>query len=205
HEVGHRRGVDGTTGAGSHDDRNLGDDPRGADVALEDPAVSVQGGNALLDPGPAGVLEPDHGGTHFQGHVHQLADLVGDGRAQAASEHREVLGVDEDGAAVDGAVAGDDGVPEGALVLDSEALGLVADEKVEFVERPLVEQRVQSLARGQLPQLMLAIDGPLAAGVEALFSQLAELFDTRFGSHTDTLDSRGGGVDTPYSVTEVEE
>jgi BirA family biotin operon repressor/biotin-[acetyl-CoA-carboxylase] ligase len=59
----------------------------------------------------------------------------------------------------------------------------VFDEHVEFDERPLVYERVHSLASGQLAGLVLLVDGALAPCVLVLFAQLAELFYSFFGAH----------------------
>ena len=103
-------------------------------VALEDPPIPVERGDPFLDARSTRVLETDHRGSGVEGHVEHLADLVGDDLAQAAAENGEVLGEDEDGPAIDGAVTGDDGVAERAFVLDAEPRRLVPDELIDFLE-----------------------------------------------------------------------
>ena len=105
--------------------------------------------------------------------------------AEAAAEDGEVLGEDEDGPAVDGAPSGHDRIAGGPLVLDAEPDRLVADEHVDLLERALVEQELDSFASGQLAQVVLAVDRPLAAGVQRLFAQHPQIFDPLFRSHLD--------------------
>ena len=111
-EVGEGGRVDGAAGAGAEDCRNLGNDARGKDVALENLGVAGQGVDALLDAGAARVVEADDGSAHLHGHVHNLADFQGHGLGQRAAEDGEVLGEDVDETAFDCAVTGDDAVAE---------------------------------------------------------------------------------------------
>ena len=183
HEVGDRRRIDRPPCTWPHDHRYLWDHPRGSDVSLEDPPVPVQRGHSLLDAGPARVLEPDHRDPHLEGHVHDLADLVRYRPAQAPAEHREVLGEDEHGPPVDGAPSGYHRVAGRAGLLDAKAARLVADEHVDLFERALVEQQLDPLAGGQLPLLVLTGYGSLAACVQRLVAQAAQLLDPLLGAH----------------------
>ncbi len=142
-----------------------------------------------MDAGAAGVVEPHQRGADLHRHVHDLADLVAHRPTQAASEHREVLGEDEHGAAVDLAEAGHDCVAPRALVLDAEAARVVADQHVDLLERALVEQQLDPLPGGELALFVLPVDGALAPGVECLLAQPPELLDTLLGPHDAPLDS----------------
>ena len=88
---------------------------------------------------------PDRGGE-----VHHLAHLLRHHLAEAAAEDGEVLGEDEDGAAVDRAVAGDDGVAPGPFRRQPNSPAVVPDEGVELLEGAGVEQFVEPLAGGHL-------------------------------------------------------
>ena len=90
--------------------------------------------------------------------------FCGMGLRQRAAEHGEVLGEDEDRAAVDRAPAGDDAVA-GDLASSSmpKSVAAMLDEHVEFLERALVEQQLDALARGQLAAGVLRLDALLAA------------------------------------------
>ena len=81
---------------------------------------------------------------------------------------------DEDLAAVDRAPAGDDAVGVGALE-QAAVVGPVAGEHVELVERAVVEQVLDALAGEHLALGVLALDGPLGAGVERLLLALGQL------------------------------
>ena len=110
HEVGDGGGVDGAAGARPHDHADLRDHAGRAHVALEDVAVAGERRRALLDPRAAGVVDRDERRARAIGEVHHLADLLRHDLAHGPAEHREVLASDEDLAAVDRAVAGDDAV-----------------------------------------------------------------------------------------------
>ena len=82
---------------------------------------------------------------------------------ERAAEHGEVLGEHEHGAAVDRAPAGDHAVAGDLGLLHAEVDGAVLDEHVELLERALVEQQLDALARGELAALVLRLDARLAA------------------------------------------
>jgi hypothetical protein len=82
---------------------------------------------------------------------------------QRAAEHGEVFGEYKSLAAVDGAPAGDDAVAGHFRLLHAEFGGAVLDEHVELLERALVEQKLDALARGELAARMLRLDALLAA------------------------------------------
>ena len=174
-EVGHRRRVDGAAGAGAHDQADLRDHAGALDVADEDVAVGAERDDALLDPGAAGVVDADHRRPDLGGEVHHLAHLLRHHLAEAAAEDGEVLGEDEDGAAVDRAVAGDDGVAPGPFLLHLEVVGAVADEGVELLEGAGVEQLLDPLARGHLALRVLLLDRLLGGRVDRRLAQLAQV------------------------------
>ena len=157
-EVRHRRRVDRAAGARPEDDGDLRHDAGGQHVAQEDLGIPAQRRHALLDPRPAGVVEPDDRRADLHREVHDLADLLGVRLRQRSAEHREVLREDEDQASVDGAVAGDDAVAEEVLAIQPELRRAVGDECVELDERSGVEEEVEALARGELAPGVLALD-----------------------------------------------
>ena len=69
---------------------------------------------------PPESLMPMTGQPVFMRQVHDLDDLLAEDLAERPAEHREVLGEHADLAAVDRAVAGDDAVAVGAVVLEAE-------------------------------------------------------------------------------------
>ena len=96
---------------------------------------------------------------------------------QGAAEHGEILGEDIDGAAVDGAPAGDDPVAGDLLVGHAELVGAMFDEHVELLEAALVQQEVDPLPGGQLALGVLRGDAALAAaqlGLSATAGQFIE-------------------------------
>src|SRR5207244_12221587 len=80
-----------------------------------------------------------------------------------AAEHGEVLGKHKPGAAVDRAPAGDHAITGDLRLLHAELARAMLDEHVELLERALVHQELDALARGELAALMLRLDARLAA------------------------------------------
>ena len=165
-EVGDGGGVDGSAGAGAEDGGDLRDDSAGEGVAEEDVGVAGEGDDAFLDAGAAGVVEADDGGADAEGGVHDLDDLGGVGLGERAAEDGEVLGEDEDDAALDAAVAGDEAVAGDSLVGHAEVGGSVGYEFVGLFEGAFVEEEVDALAGGELAGFGLA---GAALGASALF------------------------------------
>jgi hypothetical protein len=58
----------------------------------------------------------------------------------------------------------------------------VADEHVELLEGSLVQKQLHALTRGELAQVVLAVDGALVGRLECLLTQLAEAIDAVFGA-----------------------
>ena len=183
-EVGERGGVDVPAGGGAHDQRDLRDDAGGQDVAVEDLAVQAERDDALLDAGAGAVVDADQRAAGLDRQLLHLDDLLAVHLAQAAAEHGGVLAEDAHVAAVDGAVAGDDAVAEGPLLIEAEVGAAVSGQRVEFDERALVEQRVDPLARGQL-----------ALGVDLLDGGLADRMQRLLGTPAQIRQLAGGGVD----------
>ena len=164
-EVGDGGGVDGAAGARAHDERDLRDDARGADVAEEDLAVEAERDDALLDAGAAGVVEADDGAADLHREVHDLDDLLAEDLAEGAAEDGEVLGEDRHLATVDHAVAGDDAVAVGPVLVLAEVVAAVPGVLVHLDEGALVEEHLDALAGGLLAARVLLLDGALGPGV----------------------------------------
>ena len=176
-EIGHRRRVDVAAGARPHDHGNLRNDARGDDVALEHFAVAAERRHALLDAGAAGIEQADDRRARAHRHVLDLDDLLRVRLRQRAAEHGEVLGEDEDAAAIDGAPAGDHAVAGDLGVFHAEVVGAVLDEHVELLEGVLVHQELDALARGQFAALVLRLDAPHPAAAACAVAALFELVD----------------------------
>src|ERR1700704_5340937 len=82
---------------------------------------------------------------------------------QRTAEHGKILGEHKSLAAVDGTPAGDDAVAGNLVLLHAEFGRAVLDEHVEFLERALVEQKLDALPRGQFPAGVLRLDAFFAA------------------------------------------
>ena len=69
---------------------------------------------------PPESLRPTTGAPTFMASIHHLADLLGVGLGERAAKDREVLREDEDAAAVNEAVTGDDAVAGVELFVEPE-------------------------------------------------------------------------------------
>ena len=88
--------------------------------------------------------------------VHDFDDLGGVGLRERAAEDGEVLGKDEDQAAFDAAVAGDEAVAENDLLVHAEVGAAVGDELVGLLEGAFVEEELDALAGGHLALFVFA-------------------------------------------------
>ena len=149
-EIGHRRRIDVAARAGAHDQRDLRDDAGGQHIALEHFAIAAERRHALLDARAASVEQADDRCAILQRHILHLGDFLRVRLAKRTSEHREILGEDEDGAAIHRAPAGDHAVAGDFGLLHAEIGAAMFDEHVEFLERSVVEQQFDAFARGQL-------------------------------------------------------
>src|SRR6185437_4553765 len=127
----------------------------GEDVALEDIGIAGERGDAFLDAGAAAVVEADDRGADLHRLIHDLADLLGMGLGERAAEDGEILAEDEDEAAVDRAIAGDDAIARYLLLGHAEIRRAMLDEHVPFLEAAGIEQHVEPLARRQLALAVL--------------------------------------------------
>ncbi len=149
-EVRHGRGVDRAPGGGSHDGGNLGDDAASDGVPVENLPIGAQRIHALLDAGPAGVVEPHKRHPGLQGQVHDLADLLAVHLPQRPGPGREVLGKGEHRPAVHLAEAGDHPVRRDLHLLHAKIDAPVLHKDIGLPEGPRVEEQVQTLPGGEL-------------------------------------------------------
>ena len=168
-EVGDGRRIDGAAGAGAEDQRDLRHHARVEHVAQEDVGVAGQRIDPFLDARPARVVDADERRADLGRHLHDLDDLLGVGLGQRAAEDGEVLGKDEDQPALDGAVAGDDAVGQGLVLLHVEIVAAVGDEHVEFLEAAGVEDLFDPFPGRVFAFFVLAGDAFLAAGQAGFF------------------------------------
>ncbi len=160
-----------------------GTTPAGHDVALEDLGITGQRSHAFLDAGAAAVVYADHRRPVLHRHVHDLADLLGMGFAERAAEDGEILAEDIDHASVDRAPAGHHAVARWPVRLHPEIGAAVRHEHVELLERALVEQQLDPLARGQLALAVLCGDPPVAAAHARRFAPVLKLLKNILHGH----------------------
>jgi hypothetical protein len=111
--------------------------------------------------------------------------------AKRPAEASEVFCENHDVPAIDRSPAGDDRIAERTLVFDSKTLALVPDEGVDFLERTLVDQKLDALARRQLASVVLTIDGPLIVSLLRLCAQTSEFLNLVFCGHRSSGIGRG--------------
>ena len=122
------------------------------------------------------------------------------GLGERAAEHREILGVDEDRAAIDRAPARDDAIAgDLVLLVHAEIRAAMLHEHVEFLEGAMIEQQIDPLARRQLAALVLSVDARLptaeAGDRAAFFQRFEDVFHG--GSFRSFVDSMGRRVGKP--------
>ena len=176
-EIGDGGGVHGASGARPHDQGYLGDDARRGDVAEKNLGEQPQGDHAFLNARAAAVVDADQRAARLQRVVHQFDDLLAVDLAQRATEDGEVLAEHADGAAVDGAVPGDDAVAVGPVRGDPEIGGPMPGELVEFGERAGIEQPLHPLPGGHLALGVLVFHRPRRAGVDRLVPAALQVGD----------------------------
>ena len=177
HEVGDGGRVDRAARARAHDERDLRDHAGGLHVSQEDVGVAGERDDALLDAGPARVVDSDDRAAEPGGHVHDLHDLLGKGLAQGAAEYGEVLREHEHPPALDRAVPGDDAVAVRPVLHHSEVRVAVLDERIQLGERAGIEQELHAFARQELAALALPLDRRGRSGVRRLLAQPLDRLD----------------------------
>ncbi len=155
-EIGDGGRVDGAPGAWSHDGGELRHYTRSQRIAEEDVRVAGERDHALLNAGATGIVQPNDGRTHSHGGIHDLDDLGGVRFRERAAKDGEVLRIDEDRTAVDGAIAGDESIARDALLVHVEIGGAMGDELVGLFEGSWVQQELDTLARGEFAGAVLA-------------------------------------------------
>src|SRR5207253_5699339 len=163
------------------------DHARALHVAPEDLGIPGERDDALLDARAARVVDADQRTPELRGEIQHLADLLGEDLAQRAAEDGEVLREDEDLAAEDRPVTGDDRIAVRAPREHPEVGFAVPDVAVELHERTRVAQALHALPREQLPLRAVALDGALAARVQRLGAQLLEPRELLLGGVVDAL------------------
>ena len=178
-EVGDGGRVDGSAGAGPHNDADLRDDAGRHDIAEEDVGVAGQAEHAFLDTCAAGVVQADDGGAVFHGHIEDFADLGGVMAADAASEDGEVLRKDVDEAVVNCAEACDNAVAGDALLVEAEVVAVVGDQRVDFAKAAFIQHQLKPLAGGGPAFSVLNLDPFKAAPEFGHVFTAAQIGDTR--------------------------
>ena len=175
-EVRDRGRVDGATGAWSGDHRDLRHHAGGLDVPVEDVGISGQADDPFLDAGTARIVDPQAGTAGPDGQVHHLADFLGEHLTQRSAKHAGVMREDEDVAAVDRAVAGDDAVTWDLFLAHSKGLCPVHRKGIEFGKGSRIDQKLDTLTRRELAFRVLLVVG-IAAPVHRVVLALPQQVD----------------------------
>ena len=95
----------------------------------------------------------------------QRANLLGVCLRQRPSEHREVLGEDDNSTSVDAALACGDAVAQILAITEAEFRRAVCDEAVELEEGSFIKKQIKPLPRRKLAFGVLCLD-PLYAATQ---------------------------------------
>mmetsp|Transcript_31400 Transcript_31400/g.100205 ORF Transcript_31400/g.100205 Transcript_31400/m.100205 type:complete len:376 (-) Transcript_31400:367-1494(-) len=174
-EVGEGGRVHRAPRAGPQHEGELGDDPAGLHVAVENLCVACQRAHPLLNPCASRVIEADNGRTRSERLVHNLTDLLGVGLGKAAPQNREVLRKHKDRAPPDGPAARHHPVPRHPVVLHPEVCTAVLDELAALAERPRVEEGGDPLSRRELPLAVLGSHPGRPPALQGLLLQACDL------------------------------
>jgi len=99
--------VNAAAGAGSHNNADLRHHTRSLNVAVEYLAIGIQAVDAFLDARAAAVIDANHGHAGVHRQVHHTGNLLTSDFAKRAAHYGEILRVNADFSAVDGAKASD--------------------------------------------------------------------------------------------------
>ena len=143
-EVGYGGAVDRTTGARSHDAGDLGHNPAGPDIAVENLAVGGQGVHPFLDAGTARVVQADDGRAHLDRQVHDLAYFLRMSLTQRAADHRKILAEHKHFTAVDASVACHHAVA-GVRSFIARGASAAGFEHVELFEGLVIQEQIDPL------------------------------------------------------------
>src|SRR5262245_4845408 len=182
-KIGDRRRIHGAAGARSHNRGELRHHARSHDITLKYFSVSRQAVDALLNARAAGVVDANDRRAVLHRHVHYLADLLRHHPAETATEHGEVLGIDVNQTAVDGAVTGDDRVAQVLLLVQAEIDAVVRAQTIDLDKTTVVEQNIEALARQELSLLVLAARAFRTPAGFRFLVKFAKLLDVIGGCH----------------------
>ena len=196
HEVGQGRRVDGAAGARPEDDRDLRDDARGQDVPDEDLAVRGEARDALLDPCAARIVEADDRHAALEGEVLDPADLVRLDARERAADDGEVLRERGHPPAADLAEPGDHAIARVPLVGEPELGLVVGGQRAHLLERAVVEEERETLARRELAAGVLLGDPVEAAALERPRPHRAQ--DLEMVVHAPIVDPRAAVATRPH-------
>ena len=110
HEIGQRRTIGCSAGAGAADDGDLGNGSRELHVAVEDARIAVEAVDALLNACTTGVVDEDERGAGLERHDHHLDDLAAMHLSGCTAEDGKILAGQMDQSAIDGGCADYDAI-----------------------------------------------------------------------------------------------
>lgn len=121
-----------------------------------------------------------------QGQKAYLADLLGVGLTERATEDSEILAEDEHLSAVDQTVASDHTVTVVVLLVHAELVASVGLQHVVLAEASLVEQQANALSSSELSTVVLSVNSLLSttqqSALASLFQALSERILQRHNS-----------------------
>src|SRR5215831_5580442 len=156
-EIGNRWRINRAACTWTHDCADLRNDAARKRVAQENIRVPGKRGHTFLNARAAGIVQANDRRSSAHGEVHYFANFLRVGFRERAAEDGEVLREDVNQASIDAAIAGDEAVARGALLLHAEVHTAVANEFVEFFEGAFVKQQMDAFTRSEFASLVLAL------------------------------------------------
>jgi len=164
-KVRQSRGIDSSSCAGTHNNRDLWDNARCQRIAEENIGITAKGHDAFLNARAARIVDPDDGRAVLQGQVLDLGDLGGMSLAKGPTHDGEILGKDVDQPAADRTIARDHPITQGDALAHAKIAHMVCGQGIQLLEAALVQQRGDALSSGHLAFFMLLFN---RAGAAAL-------------------------------------
>jgi hypothetical protein len=126
----------------------LGNDARGADVALENLAIHRERCDAFLNTSATRVIQSDERNTRLHGEILNLYNFLTDNFAQRTTINKKILRIDGDGATINGGITGYNAVTVRAILIHAKVSRAMASEGVELDKRTGINELCDALACG---------------------------------------------------------
>ena len=170
-EVGQCRRIAGTTGTRTEDSRDLRNHSRSNGILVENRGITRNTSYTFLNTGTTRVVQGNHRCTVLQCQFLYLYNLAGTGSTQRTAVYRKVIGIYIYQTSVDLSVSTNDSVTRNVVLFHTEISTVVNHKLVDFVERTLVEQHIDTLAGSHVTVGVLSFHALYATTLRSQFIQ----------------------------------